>query len=137
MARQASSPSIREVSDKEAACVLHALSETVEESICRRMGGTAIVHIDPINREHPQYGDIARTIKEIISGDERVDSFHELRIIGSAVNKCKVVFDIALEKDVDEQETFDIIRSVQERFESRFPDMKAVIIAEPKFTYNL
>ncbi|MFC1563101.1 cation diffusion facilitator family transporter [candidate division KSB1 bacterium] len=126
-----------EVSDKEAISKLHMLSETIENEITQKMGGTVIVHIDPINREHPKYEDIAQTIKEIISEDNRVNSFHELRIVGCDANKCNVVFDIALEQDVDEQEIYDIIRSIQEKFKDRFPEMRTIIKAEPKYAYNI
>lgn len=126
-----------EVSDKESALKLHELSEAVEEEIGRKIGGMVIAHIDPLNKEHPQYEAIAQTIKESISEDRWVSSFHDLRIVGRDVDKCKVVFDIALEEDADEQESYDIIHSVQEKFKDEFPEMKTVIKAEPKFAYNL
>jgi len=126
-----------EVSDKEPVFKLHMLSEAIEEQITQKMGGTVIMHIDPINKEHPKYEAIAQAIREIISEDKRVNSFHELRIVGCRANKCNVVFDIALEEDADEQQTYDIIRSIQEKFKKRFPEMKTVIKAEPKYTYNL
>jgi len=126
-----------EVSDKESALKLHELSEAVEEEIGRKIGGMVIAHIDPLNKEHPQYEAIAQRIKEIISGDQRVSSFHDLRIIGCDVDKCKVAFDIALEEDADEQESYDIIHSIQEKFKDEFPEMKTAIKAEPKFAYNL
>lgn len=126
-----------EVSDKESALRLHELSEAVEEEIGRKIGGMVIAHIDPLNKEHPQYEAIAQRIKEIISGDRRVSSFHDLRIVGRHVDKCKVVFDIALEEDADEQESYDIVHSIQEKLKDEFPEMKAVIKADPKFAYNL
>lgn len=126
-----------EVSDREPVVKLHMLSETVEEQITKKMGGTVIIHIDPINKEHPKYEAIAQSIEEIISEDKRVNSFHELRIVGCRANKCNVVFDIALEEDVDEQQTYDIIRSIRDKFKKRFPEMKTVIKAEPKYAYNL
>jgi len=113
------------------------LSEAIEEQITQKMGGTIIIHIEQINKEHPKYQAIAQVIKEIISGDNRVNSFHELRIVGCRADKCNVVFDIALKEDADEQKTYDIIRSIQEKFKKRFPEMKTVIKAEPKYAYNL
>jgi len=126
-----------EVSDKEPVFKLHMLSEAIEEQITQKMGGTVIIHIDPINKEHPKYEAIAQAIEQIISEDKRVNSFHELRIVGCRANKCNVVFDIALEEDADEQQTYDIIRSIREKFKKRFPEMKTVIKAEPKYAYNL
>ena len=126
-----------EVSDKDSVFELHNLSEEVEHEISRKTRGTVVVHIDPINKEHPQYEAITQTVREIISEDKRVNSFHELRIVGCKVNRCNVIFDIVLEQDADEQETYDIIRLITEKFKTRFPEMKTVIKAEPKYAYSL
>lgn len=126
-----------DVSDKESALRLHELSEAVEEEIGRKMGGTVIVHVDPINKEHPRYEAIARTIEEIISEDGRIGGFHDLRIIGRDDSKCKVVFDIILIEDTDEQEAYDMVHSIQAQFKDRFPRMKTIIRVDPKYAYSL
>jgi len=113
------------------------LSEAIEKDISQKMGGTVVVHIDPINKEHPKYETIAQAINEIISEDKRVNFFHELRIVGCHANKCNVVFDIALEQDVDKQETYNIIQSIQEKFKDRSSEMRTIIKAEPKYEYNI
>ncbi len=125
-----------EVFDKENASRLHELSEAIEDEVGRKMNGKVVVHVDPINKDHPEYDVIEQTIRKIISEDNRVHSFHELRIVGCDVNRCNVIFDIALEEDADEQETYDIIHYIQERFKKRFPEMKTVIKAEPKYAYT-
>jgi len=77
-----------EVSDNASASELHTLSEEVEEEITQKLGGKTVVHVDPINKNHPKYEQIAEAIKEIISRDRRINSFHDLRIVGCEVNKC-------------------------------------------------
>ncbi len=126
-----------EVSDKEPIANAHALSEAVEEEIARKTGGTVVAHIDPINRDHPQYSLIAEAIARIVAEDARLHSFHELRIIGRDAEKCNVVFDVSLEENVDEQESDDIVRSVRQRFKNRFPGMKTVVKADPKYAYSV
>jgi divalent metal cation (Fe/Co/Zn/Cd) transporter len=125
-----------EVSDRDSAFELHELAEQVEDTITQKIHGMAVVHVDPINRDHPQYEQITRAIEEIISEDRRVNAFHDLRIVGCKANRCNVVFDIVLEQDADEQETYDIIRMIDEKFKSKFPEMKSVIKAEPKYAYS-
>ena len=125
------------MSDKGSAFDLHALSETVEEAIGQKIGGMVIAHIDPINMDHPQYQAIEREINEIISKDRRISSFHDLRIIGGALDKCSAVFDIVLEKDADEQDRYDIVRSVRERVAKEFPGMKTAIRVDPSFVYSV
>ena len=126
-----------EVSDKNSAFELHAVSEDVEDWITQKIGAMVIVHIDPINKEHPHYEQIAQTIKDIVSEEPKADSFHDLRIVGDDIKKCKVVFDIVLKIDIDDLETYDIIHSIREKFKKSFPEMKMVIKAEPKYAYNI
>jgi cation diffusion facilitator family transporter len=126
-----------EVSDKESAFKLHDLAEQVEDTITKKIPGMAVVHVDPLNKDHPKYEQITSAVEDIISEDKRVSAFHDLRIVGCVANRCNVVFDIVLEKDADEQETYDIIRSIDEKFKAKFPEMKTVIKAEPKYAYNI
>ena len=125
-----------EVSDSESAFKLHELAEQVEDKITQKIQAKVVVHVDPVNKDHPQYEQIAEAIKVIISEDNRVISFHDLRIVGCKANRCNVVFDIVLEQDADEQETYDIIRLIKEKFKIEFPEMKAIIKAEPKYAYS-
>ncbi len=126
-----------EVSDKEDISNLHQVSEQIEEDISKEMKGMVVVHIDPINKDHPRYPEIFNAIAKIISEDGRVNSFHELRIVGRDRDKCNVIFDIALEADADESEVYDIIRFIRLKFKAMFPKMNVVIKAEPKYVYNL
>lgn len=126
-----------EVSDKEDVNKLHMLSEEVEEAISASFGGVVIAHIDPVNREHPLYSNIHNTINKIVSEDNRVKGFHELRIVGKKTDKCNVVFDIALNDTVDEIQVQKVKLSIADKFKSIYPKMKVVINAEPKYVYNL
>jgi cation diffusion facilitator family transporter len=125
-----------EVSDKEPVFELHNLSEEVEYEIARKTGGTVVAHIDPINKDHPKYEIITKTVGDIISQDKRVNSFHDLRIVGCKADRCNVVFDIVLEQDADEQETYDIIHKIKDKFKAEFPEMKTIIKAEPKYAFS-
>lgn len=126
-----------EVSDKEDVNKLHVLSEEVESAIAVAFGGVVVAHIDPVNRDHPLYDDIYQTISEIVNNDSRIKSFHELRIVGKKINKCNVVFDIALSDNIDDSFAQKIVLSVSNKFKTKYPNMRVVIKAEPRFVYNL
>lgn len=126
-----------EVSDKESPGHLHALSEDVEDAIVARMGGVATVHIDPINKEHPQYEAVTQAIQKIVDEEKHVASFHDLRIVGSQESKFKAIFDIVLTADADERTTYDITQSIQEELNLKFPKIKAVIKADPMYAYSV
>jgi cation diffusion facilitator family transporter len=91
-----------ETSDQMSAGESHDLSEIVEEKIGKKTNGLVVVHVDPINRDHPQYKVISDVIDEIIRHDDRIVSFHDLRIVGSEVDTCNVIFDLSLSHNVNE-----------------------------------
>ena len=92
-----------EVLDTEPAAVLHDVSEQVEDRIVERTGGTAVVHIDPLNKMHERYAEFEGLIQEQVERDERIDSFHDMRIVGHG-QRTKVVFDLVLIEGVSERE---------------------------------
>ncbi|MDP8212957.1 MAG: cation diffusion facilitator family transporter [Candidatus Zapsychrus exili] len=126
-----------EVSDKGNVNELHEISENIEENIAKKIKGIVVVHIDPINKDHPRYEEISNAIKETILEDDRVDSFHELRIVGRNIKKCNAVFDISLEESMCETKSKVIADSVRKRLKNKFPDMKFIIKTEPKYVYNI
>ena len=95
-----------------------------------------VVHIDPVNKNHPQYDEILSAIEAIVAMDDRLHSFHELRIISGDSERTRVVFDIVIEHETDEKENSRIVESVKKKFLKQFPGMKVVITADPKFSYN-
>ncbi len=126
-----------EVSDKEDVNKLHDLSEKVEEAIANKLEGVVVVHIDPVNRDHPKYEEIKNFVDQIIMGDKRIKNYHELRIIGLSLEKCTVVFDIALNEDVELKKKYKIVKDLYQRFKEKYPLMKVSVKVEPRFVYSL
>ena len=126
-----------EVSDKETASVLHDLSERVEADIVKQLGGMVVIHVDPINRDHPLYGPIEKAIAELVGADPRIHKFHDLRIVGCAGQKCNVLFDIVFEQDIDDKEGATIARHISSKLRRRFPRCRFIIKPDPKYAYTL
>ena len=125
-----------EVSDKESVSVLHAVSDEIEQKIGRDMGAVVVVHIDPVNNSHPRYQQIYDVISAIVRADKRIDSFHELRIVGADKDSCNVIFDVVLKDNVDEYYACDIISSIRKAFNQAFPYMKLIVKLESKYISN-
>ncbi len=125
-----------EVSAKMTAEMSHDISEAVEEKISAKTDGVVVVHVDPINNDHPQYDEILKLIENIIANDKRVESFHDLRIIGSSDEKCSVIFEIALSQDLDESSDSHIIDHITVEFNKIFPNMKIIVKTDPKYSYS-
>ncbi|MBT4363339.1 MAG: cation transporter [Desulfobacteraceae bacterium] len=125
-----------EVSDKLSASESHDIAETVEELIEKKTGGVVVIHVDPINKNHPQYRSVATFVESIISKDKRIESFHDLRIIGENIDSCNVVFDLSLSFNLKETEFKGIINHIRSEFKLTFPEMKLIIKIDPQFSYT-
>ena len=125
-----------EVSDKESsAAELHLLAEAVEDRVGRVIGGRVIVHMDPINNEHPEYQAVTEALEEIIKLCPSVKSFHELRIFGEPPERCEALFYLDL-KDEAEGAVADVVRCVEERFCQALPHVMPVIKFKGRFKRN-
>lgn len=115
---------------------LHDLSDRVERSIAAHQRAYVVTHVDPIDRSHPLYDDVARALTEITAQDARLHSFHDLRLAAQDSGRTKAVFDIALADRTTERESRVIREDLAARFRGRFPNVTPVIKVDPKYTYT-
>ena len=92
-----------ETSDQLNATESHALAEMVQEHVGGGRQGHVVAHVDPINRDHPRYPAIVQTLTALVANDERLQSFHDLRIVGDE-RQFNAVFDLVLEPEFHDQE---------------------------------
>ncbi len=125
-----------EVDDSRPVIELHDLSEQVEELIENKLGGSAVVHIDPLNKNHERYQEISTVVEQAIRQDSRITGFHELRIVGRDP-RIKVVFDITIDEKVSRKETRMIIQQLTDNITRQLPDVRLAIKAEPPYAYTV
>ena len=126
-----------EVSSEESALALHTLAESVEKEIASRTNSLVIVHIDPINSNHPQYNAIHKTVKSIVDRDDRIHSFHDMRIIGEDGGSTpNVMFDVVLNPEFHEENGPEIAASIKREMVKKFPLIKVTIKIDPLYSYN-
>lgn len=124
-----------EVSASETATRLHEMSDDVEAALGKRFTGHAIVHIDPLNTDHPHYEEVKRIVAETLAAEPDVQSFHDLRLVGSA-SRFKVVFDIALKPSAADIVLPNIRTRVRLRLREKFSGARVVIDVEPPYFRN-
>lgn len=124
-----------EVPDDKPVIQLHDLSEEVEETIAQKMGGSAVVHLDPLNKNHKRYEEIHNAICIVTAEDKRIMGFHDLRIVGKGA-RTKAVFDITIDEHVSRKDTAAIIAQIHVSLAERLPDVRTVIKAEPRYAYS-
>lgn len=122
-----------ETSDQASAMELHTLAETVQSAVAGEHGH-AVVHVDPINRDHPQYTEIREAVVAVVAADDRLESFHDLRIIGSD-DHFNVVLDVIRERESGEDDC-ELAAQVGDAIQRRTAARAVVVNVEPLFAYG-
>jgi cation diffusion facilitator family transporter len=115
---------------------MHDLAEEAEAAVVARLGGHCIIHMDPLNLDHPRYQPIAEAVAEFVQGEPRVEAFHDLRMMGHD-NYSKAVFDVVLSPDCDDLQRHDAVEHLRQRFAERFPDLLLAVTPEPRYAYTV
>ena len=69
-----------EMSNKLSLDEAHNIIDTIETEINNKFGVDFTIHIDPINAEDEEYGNLSKKLKKVISGINKEMDFHDLSI---------------------------------------------------------
>ena len=105
---------------------LHEIGQALEEEIVKRYPGHAVVHIDPINRDHPRYAEVEAIVARGVGGEDCVSTYHDLRIIGGD-KRFKVVFDIVPRSVICQNAVHGLRARVAARIREAFPEASVVM----------
>ncbi len=109
----------------------HEVAEAVEQALSDRLGGSAVVHVDPINRRHPLYVEVETFLGSMASSMPGATRVHDLRIVGHEA-PCYVLFDLA----TDAADVQPVAQRLREAIMQRFPGVaKVVVNVEPRYVY--
>ena len=123
-----------EVSAEEPVDTLHDISEQVEAILDRNLGGTSVVHIDPLSRSHERYEEIHTLLKQTVAKNDRIMSFHDLRVAGN--DPLRVSFDITLEQKVTEEQVVQLKENLIAELTEKLTGVEFEIKAEPRYAYT-
>ncbi len=125
-----------EVSHTESAARLHELSESIEGGIGSHFPGHAMVHVDPVNPEHPQYVRVRKAVEEALREEDACESFHDLRLVGGE-ERFKIVFDISTAPGTSAAGLEACRRRIASRVAHEFPEVEVIIIdVEPSYLHD-
>jgi len=109
----------------------HDIAEEVERRLNERLGGWSVVHVDPVNRDHPLYEPVRRFLDEELRPVAGEPSYHDLRIVGTD-SPCYVIFDLKIGSDTPA----DLPAAIASRLRARFPRVaKVQVLLEPRYVY--
>ena len=112
----------------------HKLAEQVQDHIAKGHPGLAVVHVDPVSSSHPHYAIIQSILADMIQKDQRLNSFHDLRIVGDET-EFSVLADISSKKQLSEKDVDLINEKALKNLRKHFVKAKLLLEIEPLFAY--
>ena len=85
------------------------------------------IHLDPVMPPSPESKKIESIISEYIKDNSRIDSFHDLRLIGEE-DYSNLLFDLVLKGELKISEKKEIKNSLFEKLSEIFPAVKDIQI---------
>ncbi|BBB31904.1 conserved hypothetical protein [Thermotomaculum hydrothermale] len=89
----------------------HTLADNIERRIQSKYKGMTVVHIDPVNSDHPRYSEVKQFIKKLANKYPELKTAHDIRIVGDK-DTFNILFDINLEETRENYEKLKEIRKV-------------------------
>jgi len=73
-----------ETSAATSALSAHELADQVQLRVGEGDSGHVVVHVDPIDRDHPRYAAVRQAVGDLLAAEPHVRSYHDLRVVGDA-----------------------------------------------------
>lgn len=109
----------------------HDIAEAVEQRLNQHLGGWSVVHVDPVDRNHPLYEQVRSFLADEVQRLPGGPTFHDLRIVGTE-SPCYVIFDLKTGTEAPP----DLAATLESRIRQRFPKVAKVhVLVEPRFVY--
>ena len=112
----------------------HEIAEEVEDKIENKLNASAVVHIDPVNKNHKYYPVIEKLLKKFLQQHHFITSYHDLRLVGGN-NKFNVLFDFVTDSKTDYDKT-KLLKEVKKYLKQNCEEIHEIgIKIEPFYTY--
>ena len=98
-----------EMSNKLSLDEAHNIIDTIETEINNKFGVDFTIHIDPINAEDEEYGNLSKKLKKVISGINKEMDFHDLSI-NKETKEVSLDVSVPFGLDITNEEIEEIIK---------------------------
>lgn len=114
-----------EVDAADSALEAHDLAEQAEAIVEKLMGGKAIVHVDPVDRSHPQYDQAESMVHDVVRDHQDLTAFHDLRIEGPA-HRLNLSVDVVTISGLHVDQHPHIEQAIENALRERMPALQDV-----------
>ncbi len=94
----------------------HTLADSIERRVQSIYKGMTVVHIDPVNSDHPFFNKVRDFIKKLGDKYPELKTAHDIRIVGDE-NTFNILFDINLEET---EENYEKLKQIRKEISEHF-----------------
>ena len=105
----------------------HTIADNVENTIEKKLNIYTTIHLDPVIPPSALSLKIENIIDDFIKDDNRIESFHDLRLIGEE-DYSNLLFDLVLKGEIKSTEKIEIKKSLHEKISEVIPAVKDIQI---------
>lgn len=122
-----------EVSDEHTCAALHEMADHLEHDVGKTLNASVLVHVDPLNINHPIYETASAAVARAVAENQRLHSFHDLRVEDSRSGKRRVMFDVILNEALCDREIKRVVADIKARLKPELPDTAIAVKAEQPY----
>lgn len=111
---------------------IHEVIDDAEKDLSKKLNIHLVIHMDPIAVEDEDYIQTRTELARIIARNEKIESMHDLRIVGKG-DKKNLVFDVVVDGDLSHGEEEDLKNWVNGEVQKLHPDYNCVILVDKNY----
>ena len=110
---------------------IHEVIDDAEKELSKKLNIHLVIHMDPIAVEDEDYIQTRTELARIIARNEKIESMHDLRIVGKG-DKKNLVFDVVVDGDLSHSEE-ELKNWVNDEIQKIHPNYNCVILVDKNY----
>lgn len=111
---------------------IHEVIDDAEKELSKKLNIHLVIHMDPIAVEDEDYIQTRTELARIIARNEKIESMHDLRIVGKG-DKKNLVFDVVVDGDLSHSEEEELKNWVNDEIQKIHPNYNCVILVDKNY----
>lgn len=111
---------------------IHEVIDDAEKDLSKKLNIHLVIHMDPIAVEDEDYIQTRTELARIIARKEKIESMHDLRIVGKG-DKKNLVFDVVVDGDLSHSEEEELKNWVNDEIQKIHPNYNCVILVDKNY----
>lgn len=111
---------------------IHEVIDDAEKELSKKLNIHLVIHMDPIAIEDEEYIRTRTELARIIARNEKIESMHDLRIVGKG-DKKNLVFDVVVNGELSHSDEEELKNWVNEEVQKIHPEYNCVILVDKNY----